>query len=1155
MLGVAAATSVICGALIVGDSMRGSLRRLTLDRLGNIDAVCLPGSYFQESLARQIADQSQQVSGILLFSSAVLEASAQDSTDLVRRAGSVQAIACDGTFWQMGEAGLIPAGTKLDGETVILNGAAAQQLNVQVGDRITVRLPSEQAVAADNPLGRRDGGTVGFPHLTVSAVLADRSLSRFSLLPNQQQPATVFLPLRLVQETLDRRGQVNTLLIRFREGKQNLDLPLTLADYGLNLSKIERKFASESGERVLFDYWSLTSERLILPDAVSDAVLERLGDELARPVMTYLANALYLDRDPATLVVYSLVSGIDDGPEFPLIEQATGMDTSAAASFLGASMPDPDPPVVLNQWTADRLGAVVGDRLHIEFFQPETIGGAEIEAKVTARVAGIVPLTIPARPASRRTPAIFELPPSRFNDPDLTPLVPGVTDQETILDWDLPFSLKYKSQVEDDRYWNEQRLTPKAFLPYTFAKSKFGSRFGKATSIMIDSSQEQEQLEREILAALLERRQELGWSVRPIRSEQLEASRGTTPFDALFLALSSFVIVAGLLLVALLMRLAMEQRASEYGLLLALGWPTERVVRMAILEVSVVIMLGGLLGISLGAGYAAIVLRLLRGFWVGAVTVPFLELHLTLRSLFLGWLLGVVMAGVAVIVVLRRLANSPARELLAGGLRNAGTGSQSEKWGLGESGDRGVRRWVWLCSLSGLLVGGFAIRLQGPAQGGAFVASGMLLLVGMLLAYRVWLGRSLGSMNGSHVLGTQGVAFHKWSRFGLNQLAASNGRRQPLRSVLAAGLVAIAGFLILSMGAFRLDPQVSGTGGFDLMGTATQPIYRDLSDRSVQIDLLANDAQKFSSVKILMLRERIGDDASCNNLYQAARPRVLGVPKAIEGLQADVGDAAFRWTTGEPAWSLLRVKGSGSSAEPIPVVIDQNTAMWSLGMRGGIGEVRSFEYENGTLSFRVVGLLSNSVLQGSLLISEDNFTRAFPLLSGYQRLLVRSGDADAEELTRVLENRLSDSGVDVRDTKSLLAGMLEVQNTYLRTFQGLGALGLLLGTFGLAAAQLRSVYERRAEFALLQAVGFSRQRIFQLVLTESLQILGGGLLIAILAALAALLPYAWIGQVSLSWKEPATLLMVVCTVGTGVSLMAARRVLLLPVLRLLRQET
>jgi hypothetical protein len=38
-LGVAVATAVLTGALLVGDSVRGSLRDLTLERLGRIDSA------------------------------------------------------------------------------------------------------------------------------------------------------------------------------------------------------------------------------------------------------------------------------------------------------------------------------------------------------------------------------------------------------------------------------------------------------------------------------------------------------------------------------------------------------------------------------------------------------------------------------------------------------------------------------------------------------------------------------------------------------------------------------------------------------------------------------------------------------------------------------------------------------------------------------------------------------------------------------------------------------------------------------------------------------------------------------------------------------------------------------------------------------------
>ena len=47
IVGVIAGTAVIGGALIVGDSVRGSLRQMSLDRLGQIDDVLAGQRFFR----------------------------------------------------------------------------------------------------------------------------------------------------------------------------------------------------------------------------------------------------------------------------------------------------------------------------------------------------------------------------------------------------------------------------------------------------------------------------------------------------------------------------------------------------------------------------------------------------------------------------------------------------------------------------------------------------------------------------------------------------------------------------------------------------------------------------------------------------------------------------------------------------------------------------------------------------------------------------------------------------------------------------------------------------------------------------------------------------------------------------------------------------
>ena len=142
-----------------------------------------------------------------------------------------------------------------------------------------------------------------------------------------------------------------------------------------------------------------------------------------------------------------------------------------------------------------------------------------------------------------------------------------------------------------------------------------------------------------------------------------------------------------------------------------------------------------------------------------------------------------------------------------------------------------------------------------------------------------------------------------------------------------------------------------------------------------------------------------------------------------------------------------------------------------------VGSTFDVAYDSGeSVTYRVVGFLNNSVLHGSLLIGEAYFRELFPSEAGYRYFLTKATtDEASEELNRRLEEDLSDQGYDGESTVELLGEYLAVQNTYLSTFQSLGALGLLLGTFGLAAVQLRSVFERKRELALMRAGGIRKR--------------------------------------------------------------------------------
>ncbi len=145
-------------------------------------------------------------------------------------------------------------------------------------------------------------------------------------------------------------------------------------------------------------------------------------------------------------------------------------------------------------------------------------------------------------------------------------------------------------------------------------------------------------------------------------------------------------------------------------------------------------------------------------------------------------------------------------------------------------------------------------------------------------------------------------------------------------------------------------------------------------------------------------------------------------------------------------------------------------------------------------------------------------------MNGYRFFLIDTRGKDAHQAAQALEGTLGDYGFDAETSAQRLAAFFAVQNTYLSTFQSLGGLGLLLGTFALAAVQLRSVLERRGELALMRAAGFRRAWLARMVMIENALLLTTGLASGIVAALVAVLPFWLAGGAAVPWASLAATL-------------------------------
>jgi hypothetical protein len=1080
-------TTAVVGAIGVGDRIQQGLLELAVDRLGRIDAAVIADGFFRGGLADDMrrADSHGSEPAARLVPAVVMPAiisTASLSETHVR--GTL--LACD----DPAALGFEPAPPPLGAGTVVVNAAAAAAAGIAAGDSIVLRLPERSAVPADSPLGRRTGESRG-RRVVVAAILPEAGLGRFALRPTQVTQPLVVMSLTDARGLL-REGEVaNTIFaVRDRDAPHDVvawlreRLQPTLADYGLDLA------AATPGGPL-----RLTSRRLVIGPEIDRAAREVLEPLGGRPSLVFLANELTPVGDDgaaaAERIAYSTVLGIDDTtlPGGPLIDaQGTTLALPAADA------------IIVDRWMADDLAArgrpvKPGDRLAVRYFRPETIHGSVEETSASFIVAGIAEMSGPAV------------------DQSLVPEVEGVTDEASIADWDPPFPFD-ASRVrtvpphdEDDRYWKQYGATPKAFVSLATARRLAGSRFGTTTAWHVPvKGESRDDLLGWVagrLAAAIEP-EKAGFTVASLRADAIAAARGSTPFGSLFLALSGFVVAAGLLLAWLLFSLLVAAHRRVIGLLAAIGWSPARLARLLLVIGGIAAVAGTAIGTAAGPLWSRALLQGLATAWDREVATGSMAVFAAGRSspaaLAAGAIATLVMSLTALTAAARRAAQAPPHVLLAG-LHDR----------LPDPDRAAVRRVAGraaLVAIAGVTTAALA-ALAGRSTDaatavGLFFLAGFAALVGLLALVR----------------GLLAPPARMAALRSLPRLAGRLLRARPGRAFSITAIVACGQFLIVAVSAFALRPPAdpgdrrSATGGWTAIATFGEPTAVDPADPVVRavLGLSAPQERALADCTIARLRSSEGDDASCTNLYAAGTPVVLGVGDdfiARGGFRfvAHAAAPAAKLVVDNP-WLLLTAAPSDDPAV-IPAILDQATAQWGLKL-GGVGSRFTLPDETGTkATYEIVGLLEPGILQGRVVVAERSFERLFPSRSGYAVALIDASRVPAAaqaDVPRAVRAAWADAGVAIEPALDRLRSLQAVQNTFLTGFQALGGLGLLLGTAGVAAVVLQGVVERIGSLAVLRAVGFTLTRIRMLLVLEALATVGLGIMVGTAAGAIAVWP-------------------------------------------------
>jgi len=995
LLGAFLASAILSGSLLVGDSVRASLRRVAELRLGKVQSGLLGGDrWFTADLAKKSGAEP-----------VIIAVGSTANANGKVRVNGTQILGVDAGFWKLSTSGKALSQARSD---VLVNEPLARKLGIKVGDTVIVRLERPSAISRDAPLSGSTNQDVSLRR-KVAGIVSAEDFGAFQLIASQITPDTVFVGLEDLQVQIEMDGKVNAALSsQFTVLSSQLEKEKTLDDLGLKLTRV----AGSKKE------WEVSTSRVFMDRSLATKLLKREGSYGA---LTYLVNGLKSAKGGTP---YSMITAVD---------RIGGSGESG---------------ITISQWLAEDQSLVIGDEVEVFYF---VVGlGRELKqqsAKFIVR--GILPMT----------------------DPEVTkawtPEFPGVSDVDNCRDWEPGIPMDMKAiRDKDEKYWDDYKGTPKGFISLAEGQKLWSNRFGNLTAIRFaDTGQDDAALRKELLSSL--QLADIGLVPRDFKKDADAAAKGSVDFGGLFIGLSMFLIAAALVFAALLFLFTLERRASQVGLLLALGWTTKQVRRALLGEAGVIAMVGSILGLAGGVFYTKAALAGLSGAWSGASQgLPLIY------SAGIGTQVGAAVGSILIVLLTlwwasRKMFRAQPRDLLTGEADRA-PGSGSPARALVRA-----RPWLMVIIALGLVFG--AQKAKAPeAVAGMFFGSGMMLMMAGLALAGHWMRRDRSGLAQT-----------------LTQIGMRNISRRPSRSLAVIGMMAGGIFLVTAVNAFRMSAgdvtkRDSGTGGFALIGESSLPIYEDLNTKA-GVEAFGLDEELMKEVKIVPFRVREGDDASCLNLNRAQKPVLVGVNP---GLLAD----RFRFAGGND-WKELGDKA----------IADQATAMWGLGK--GVGD--AVEYQNAageTFAVQLSGLLGGSVLQGKMITSEGAFLKAYPDAAGYRFFLIDAPAAKVDEVSAHLTRQLEQRGLALEPAKQRLEAFLAVQNTYIGIFTILGGLGVLLGTAGLGVLVARHVLERRGELGLMQALGFLPAALRKLVLGEHVFLLVAGLLLGVVCALIAVWP-------------------------------------------------
>lgn len=823
-----------------------------------------------------------------------------------------------------------------------------------------------------------------------------------------------------------------------------------------------------------------------------------------------ISDRVFIDQDIVNIITGKFP---ESGPVITYLANSLSLNgKSTPYSFVSGlpeslyPVPEREENIFINRWLADDTGAEVGDTLTLKWYSPGSFGTLEEE---TGRftVERIVDLE------------------GTWEDHSLMPEFPGISGSRSCSDWDAGVALDMsRIRDKDEDYWNVYKGTPKAFISYQKAKELWGNNFGPATSIRFPEEILTSDIVNKLTGSFPPERS--GFFISDPVADSEKAASESVDFSTLFLSLGFFIIVSCILLLLLSVTSYFISRTGEIRTLFAIGFSDRWISRYLLLEMLIISVLASVPGITGGVLFNVLIIKALNSVWSGAVQTDTLSGYVGLMPLIYSFILTVLISVILLFFKTR------------GFLRELRSTRKSVRKEISS------RRNLVFLLISGLIAIILVAMSVTDSENSMLLGfgGGGVLFVTMLLLFRQF-AVTRKSLTEYKVQAPPML---------LSRLYYSFNPAHALTPVIfiAAGLFAV---FITGSNRMTITDKMklpsSGTGGYLIWGETAVPVTKNLGTPPGVMEFGLDD-EILKDLRFVQGKVLPGDDASCLNLNHVSSPPILGINPAefIRKGSFSFATSIDKTVTGT-AWEKI---GSAPESNTIFGIADQTVLEWGLKMKAG--DTLKMEAENGQLLNIVIAAgLKSSLFQGYVLISESNFDRFFPSVSGYSVFLAEGKPEGADSYIAVLNDRFSNYGISAEMADLKLASFFRVNNTYLSVFEILGALGVFVGIFGLGFVLMRNYHLRKKEFALMLAAGFSFNRIKRIIYTEQLVILLAGVITGIVPAVVATMPSVKSGA-EMPWLFISVVAAAIIAAGSFTLFFVTRNIVETPIVSALRRE-